>query len=81
MLTEIAIDLDKLMNKEAAAKLRESGLHKVAAALLKNEGYKLASDEVTMRDVITVLGTKLRQKNAEYARIRDGLIALSHVTK
>lgn len=75
MLNEIPIHLDRLMSKEAVDKLRSVGLEKVAAAMLKEEGYKVGED-VTMYDVVRALGTKLRQKNAEYTRIREGLESL-----
>lgn len=76
----IEINLEKLINPEAAAKLRSVGLHKVAAAMAKQEGFKVG-EELTMRDAVTVLGTKLRQKNAEWARVRVGLDALNKVSK
>lgn len=76
----IEINLEKLINPEAAAKLRTVGLNKVAAAMLKQEGFKVG-EELTMKDAVTVLGTKLRQKNAEWARVREGLDALKQVSK
>lgn len=78
MLKEINIDLSKLMSKEAAARLRESGLHKIAAAMLRQEGVKVG-EEITMADVVQHIGTKLRQKNAEWSRVHQGLQALKNI--
>ena len=72
----MALNIDKLMSPTAVAKLRAHGLDKIAAALAKQEGFKLAGDAVTAKDVATILGTKLRAKNASYARIHEGIQAL-----
>jgi hypothetical protein len=76
----INIDLDKLMKPGAAAKLRSAGLHKVAAALAQTEGFKVGS-EITVASAVTILGAKLRYKNASYARVAEGLKALEDATK
>jgi hypothetical protein len=72
----INIDLNKLISPVAVAKLRSAGLHKVAAALAKTEGFKTA-EEINMADAVTILGAKIRYKNASYARIKEGLDALA----
>lgn len=79
-MNEIEIHLERLINPEAAARLRSAGLHKVAAAMARQEGFDVGP-ELTMRDAVTILGTKLRQKNAEWARVREGIAALNKLTK
>lgn len=79
-MKSIPVNLDLLISPEAASRLRSAGLHKVAAAMLKNEGFKVA-EELTMKDVVTALGIKLRQKNAEYTRIREGFASMRALEK
>lgn len=69
------INLDRLLGKEAAHRLRNLGLHKIAAAKLRAEGFDVP-DELDLKSAIQVLGTKAFQKNAEYENIIKGLIAL-----
>jgi hypothetical protein len=69
------INLDRLIGKEAAHRLRNLGLHKVAAARLRAEGYDIPGD-LDLRSAIQVLGTKTFLKNAEYSDVIQGLAAL-----
>ena len=69
------INLDRLLGKEAAHRLRNLGLHKIAAAKLRKEGYAVP-DELDLKSAIQVLGTKTFLKNAEYRDIINGLVAL-----
>lgn len=70
------INLDKLIGKEAAYRLRNLGLHKIAAAQLRTEGFDISS-ELDLPTAIYVLGTKTFLKNAEYRNIVNGLTALN----
>jgi len=72
------INLDRLIGKEAAHRLHNLGLHKIAAAKLRAEGYDVPP-ELDLRSAIQVLGTKTFQKNAEYNDIIQGLAALQEL--
>lgn len=74
------INLDRLLGKEAAHRLRNLGLHKIAAAKLRAEGFDIP-DELDIRSAIQVLGTKTFQKNAEYENIIRGLSALQELKR
>jgi len=56
------------------------GLHKLAAARLKAEGFDVP-DELDFPNAIKVLGTKLYTKNAEYKNVLDGLVCLRELTR
>jgi len=68
------ISLEKLLGKEAAERLHNLGLHKVAAARLRAEGHDVP-EELDLRSAIQALGTNVYQKNAEYKEILEGLVA------
>ncbi len=70
------IDLERLVGTESARRLRTTGLHKLAAARLRNEGIDVGA-EMTLPAAAFALGVKLREKNAQYKRIAEGLEALS----
>ena len=72
----IPVKLENLIHPEAAARLKTAGMHKVAAALLNNEGFSIG-EELTIKQAVAVLGFKLRQKNAEWARIHESLSSLA----
>jgi hypothetical protein len=69
------INLEKLLGKESAWKLRNAGLHKMAAERLRSEGHSIDGD-LNLRSAIQALGTNLYIKNAEYKNIIDGLVCL-----
>jgi len=68
------ISLEKLLGKEAAERLHNLGLHRVAAARLRAEGHDVP-EELDLRSAIQALGTNVYQKNAEYKEILEGLVA------
>ena len=76
----MAINLDKLIGTDAAQRLSGLGLHKVAAARLRAEGYDVP-EELDIYSAVRVLGTRAFQKNAEYQSILQGLIALEELEK
>jgi hypothetical protein len=69
------ISLNKLVGQESADRMRQAGLHKLAATRLRSEGIPV-SDEFDLRDAVQALGTKLYTKNAEYRDILDGIQSL-----
>ena len=70
------INLEKLLGKESAWKIRHAGLHKLAAERLRSEGHQISGD-LSLRSAIQALGTNLYIKNAEYKNIVDGITCLS----
>lgn len=74
------INLERLVGKEAAHRLRNLGLHKIAAARLRAEGFDVP-EELDLRSAIQTLGTRTFTKNAEYRYIMEGLIALGELEK
>jgi hypothetical protein len=74
------INLERLFGKEAAHRLRNLGLHKVAAAKLRTDGHAIP-DELDIRSAIQALGTNVYQKNAEYQSIVEGIVAFDDLTK
>jgi hypothetical protein len=69
------INLERLLGKESAWKLRNAGLHKLAAERLRSEGHPVDGD-LNLRSAIQALGTNLYIKNAEYKNIVDGIMCL-----
>lgn len=69
------INLEKLLGKESAWKLRNTGLHKLAAERLRSEGHHIDGD-LNLRSAVQALGTNLYIKNAEYKNIIDGIVSL-----
>lgn len=74
------INLDKLFGKEAAHRLRNLGLHKIAAARLRAEGHSVP-DTLDLRSAVQALGTSIFHKNAEYQAIVEGIVAFDELTK
>jgi hypothetical protein len=74
------ISLEKLLGKEAAERLHNLGLHKVAASRLRAEGHDVP-EELDLRSAIQALGTNVYQKNAEYKQILEGLVAFDDLTQ
>lgn len=74
------INLNRLLGPEAAHRLTHLGLHKIAAARLRAEGYSVP-DELDLRSAIQALGTRLYEKNAEWQLILEGLSALDTLTR
>lgn len=70
------IDLEKLLGKESAWKMRHAGLHKLAAERLRAEGHQITGD-LNLRSAVQALGTNLYIKNAEYKNIIDGVVCLN----
>jgi hypothetical protein len=56
-------------------KIAEQGLSPVVANRLRRDGFKIAG-ELDIKTMLTILGHKIYEKNAEYRRIIDGLQAL-----
>lgn len=69
------VKLSSLMSRDSYNRIRANGLHKLAAVKLATEGYPVGN-ELTLRGTITVLGHKLREKNATAKTIVKGLTAL-----
>lgn len=74
----MSVNLEHLVGRETALKLRNLGLHKVAAARLRAEGHDVPN-ELDLRSAVRALGTNIFLKNAEYKRIHDGLCALEQL--
>ena len=72
------MNLEQLVGRETALKLRNLGLHKVAAARLRAEGHDVP-DELDLRSAVQALGTNVFLKNSEYKRVHDGLKALEQL--
>lgn len=70
------INLERLVGAESAQRLRGTGLHKLAATRLRNEGLDVG-EELTLPAAAFALGVKLREKNAQYKRIAEGLESLA----
>lgn len=66
------INLERLLGKEAAARIHGIGLHKLAAARLAMEGHRVPR-ELDLRSAVQALGTNLYIKNAEYKSVIEGL--------
>lgn len=74
------INLEKLFGKESAWRLRNIGLHKLAAERLRSEGHAIAGD-LDLRSAVQALGTNIYVKNAEYKNILDGVVCLDSLMK
>lgn len=74
----MSVNLEQLVGHETALKLRNLGLHKVAAARLRAEGHKVP-EELDLRSAVQALSTNIFTKNSEYKRIYDGLRALEQL--
>lgn len=74
----MSVNLEQLVGHETALKLRNLGLHKVAAARLRADGHDVP-DELDLESAVRALGTNIFRKNAEYKRIHDGLQALEQL--
>ena len=62
----------RFLSPDTIQKITSGNLHKIAANLVKAEGYDVGS-EMTLPGAVSVLGAKLRQKNAEYQRIAEAI--------
>lgn len=71
--------LDKFMNPDAARKLRDGSLHKVAAVMAKNAGTPVG-DEVTLESTAFLIGKKAYVKKASLRKIKAGLFAYNDLT-
>lgn len=69
------VDLTKLMSCDALDRIKSSGLHKLAAKKLEQEGINVG-DTLDLKKTAYVLGRKLREKNARSLHIVAGLKAL-----
>jgi hypothetical protein len=74
---DISINLDTFMDKEAAEFLRGGELHKVAAAMERSKGEKIA--ELDLMSAVYLLGKKAHMKTASFRKIVQGLRAASEV--
>lgn len=74
------INLERLVGKESAQRMRNAGLHKLAAARLQAEGHDVP-DELDLRSAMQALGTNIYIKNAEYKNIVNGVVCLQELTK
>lgn len=74
------IDFKRLLGKETFERFRKTGLHKIAAARLQQEGHDVG-DELDLRSAIQVMATNVYVKNAEYKSIAEGLIALDALAR
>lgn len=74
------INLENIFGKETAWKLRNVGLHKLAAERLRADGYPIDGD-LNLRSAIQTLGARVFIKNAEYKNIIDGIMCLSSLMK
>ncbi len=74
------VDLERLVGKESAQRMRDAGLHKLAAARLQSEGHAVP-DELDLRSAIQAIGTNAYIKNAEYKNILDGVICLQELIR
>ncbi len=74
------ITLESLVGKESAQRMKNAGLHKLAAARLQAEGHNVP-DELDLRSAIQALGTNIYIKNAEYKNIVDGVTCLKELLR
>jgi len=66
--------MNKLL-EDLRQKIATHGLHKVVAARLRSEGFKVA-ELAELPQAVAIFGQKLYEKNAQYRRIIEGLCAL-----